>query len=50
MSQALEQFTSDLVGMRTEVTLLLSHLDMSLLEEEHAGRETASVKLVKVSL
>ena len=36
--------------MRTEVTVLLSHLDMGLLEEEHAGRETAAAKLVKVNL
>ena len=36
--------------MRTSVTLLLSHHDMGLLEEVDAGRETAAVKLVKVSL
>ena len=32
------------------MTLLLSHHDMGLLEEVDAGRETAAVKLVKVSL
>ena len=49
VTQVLQQFTDDLVAIRTKVTLILSNLDMDLLEEQ--GQQvpnTAAMKFIKV--